>query len=154
MNQPLSYIHPEAQIADNVVIEPFACIHKNVIIEEGTWIGSHVTIMEGARIGKNCKIFPGATISSIPQDLKFAGEDTTVEIGDNTVIREYVTINRGTVERYRTTIGKNSLLMAYVHVAHDCFIADNVILANAVNLAGHITIDEHAIVGGLTAVHT
>ncbi len=153
MNQPLSYIHPEAQIADNVVIEPFACIHKNVIIEEGTWIGSHVTIMEGARIGKNCKIFPGATISSIPQDLKFAGEDTTVEIGDNTVIREYVTINRGTVERYRTTIGKNSLLMAYVHVAHDCIIGDQCILVNCVQMAGHVQVDDWAIIGGSSSIH-
>jgi UDP-N-acetylglucosamine acyltransferase len=153
MNQPLSYIHPEAQIADNVVIEPFACIHKNVIIEEGTWVGSHVTIMEGARIGKNCKIFPGATISSIPQDLKFAGEDTTVEIGDNTVIREYVTINRGTVEHYRTTIGKNSLLMAYVHIAHDCIIGDHCILVNAVQMAGHVKVDDWAIIGGSSSIH-
>lgn len=153
MNQPLSYIHPEAQIADNVVIEPFACIHKNVIIEEGTWIGSHVTIMEGARIGKNCKIFPGATISSIPQDLKFAGEDTTVEIGDNTVIREYVTVNRGTVEHYRTTVGKNSLLMAYVHVAHDCIIGEHCILVNAVQMAGHVHVDDWAIIGGSTSIH-
>jgi len=153
MNQPLSYIHPEAQIADNVVIEPFACIHKNVIIDEGTWVGSHVTIMEGARIGKNCKIFPGATISSIPQDLKFAGEDTTVEIGDNTIIREYVTISRGTVERYRTSIGKNSLLMAYVHVAHDCVIGDHCILVNAVQIAGHVKVDDWAIIGGATSIH-
>jgi UDP-N-acetylglucosamine acyltransferase len=153
MNQPLSYIHPEAQIADNVVIEPFACIHKNVVIDEGTWVGSHVTIMEGARIGKNCKIFPGATISSIPQDLKFAGEDTTVEIGDNTVIREYVTISRGTVERYRTSIGKNSLLMAYVHVAHDCVIGDHCILVNAVQIAGHVKVDDWAIIGGATSIH-
>jgi UDP-N-acetylglucosamine acyltransferase len=153
MNQPLSYIHPEAQIADNVVIEPFACIHKNVVIDEGTWVGSHVTIMEGARIGKNCKIFPGATISSIPQDLKFAGEDTTVEIGDNTIIREYVTISRGTVERYRTSIGKNSLLMAYVHVAHDCVIGDHCILVNAVQIAGHVKVDDWAIIGGATSIH-
>lgn len=153
MNQPLSYIHPEAQIADNVVIEPFACIHKNVIIEEGTWVGSHVTIMEGARIGKNCKIFPGATISSIPQDMKFAGEDTTVEIGDNTVIREYVTVNRGTIEHYRTTVGKNCLLMAYVHVAHDCIIGDHCILVNAVQMAGHVKVDDWAIIGGSTSIH-
>jgi UDP-N-acetylglucosamine acyltransferase len=153
MNQPLSYIHPEAQIADNVVIEPFACIHKNVIIDEGTWVGSHVTIMEGARIGKNCKIFPGATISSIPQDLKFAGEETTVEIGDNTVIREYVTVNRGTVEHYRTTIGKNSLLMAYVHIAHDCIIGDHCILVNAVQMAGHVKVDDWAIIGGSSSIH-
>lgn len=153
MNQPLSYIHPEAQIADNVVIEPFACIHKNVIIEEGTWVGPHVTIMEGARIGKNCKIFPGATISSIPQDMKFAGEETTVEIGDNTIIREYVTVNRGTVEHYRTTIGKNCLLMAYVHVAHDCIIGDHCILVNAVQMAGHVNVDDWAIIGGSTSIH-
>jgi UDP-N-acetylglucosamine acyltransferase len=153
MNQPLSYIHPEAQIADNVVIEPFACIHKNVIIDEGTWVGSHVTIMEGARIGKNCKIFPGATISSIPQDLKFAGEETTAEIGDNTIIREYVTISRGTVERYRTSIGNNSLLMAYVHVAHDCIIGDHCILVNAVQMAGHVKVDDWAIIGGTTSIH-
>lgn len=153
MNQPLSYIHPEARIADNVVIEPFACIHKNVEIAEGTWVGSHVTIMEGARIGKNCKIFPGSVISGIPQDLKFAGENTTVEIGDNTVIREYVTISRGTIDRSRTMIGKNCLLMAYVHVAHDCILGDNCILVNAVQVAGHVKIDEWAIIGGSTSVH-
>lgn len=153
MNQPLSYIHPEAKIADNVVIEPFACIHKDVEIAEGTWVGSHVTIMEGARIGKNCKIFPGSVISGIPQDLKFAGENTTVEIGDNTVIREYVTISRGTIDRSRTVIGNHCLLMAYVHVAHDCILGDNCILVNAVQVAGHVKIDEWAIIGGSTSIH-
>ena len=98
MNQPLSYVHPDAKIAKTVVIEPFSTIDKNVVIGEGTWIGSNVTILEGARIGKNCSIFPGAVISGVPQDLKFNGEDTTAEIGDNTVIRECVTINRGTFE--------------------------------------------------------
>ncbi|MDO5636636.1 MAG: DapH/DapD/GlmU-related protein, partial [Myroides sp.] len=102
MNQPLAYVHPGAKIAKNVVIEPFTTIHNNVEIGEGTWIGSNVTIMEGARIGKNCKIFPGAVISAEPQDLKFDGEDTTAEIGDNTTIRECVTINRGTKDRYKT----------------------------------------------------
>ncbi|MBS0000951.1 MAG: acyl-ACP--UDP-N-acetylglucosamine O-acyltransferase [Cyclobacteriaceae bacterium] len=153
MNQPLSYIHPEAKIADNVVIEPFACIHKNVMIDEGTWIGSHVTIMEGARIGKNCKVFPGSVISGIPQDLKFAGENTTVEIGDNTIIREFVTISRGTINRSKTVIGKNCLLMAYVHVAHDCVLGDNCILVNAVQVAGHVRIDDWAIIGGSTSIH-
>jgi len=153
MNQPLAYVHPQARIAKNAVIEPFVNIERNVEIGEGTWIGSNVTIMEGVRIGNNCKIFPGAVIGAIPQDLKYAGEDTTVEIADNTTIREFVTINRGTKESWKTVIGKNCLLMAYVHVAHDCYIADNVILANAVNLAGHISINKHAIVGGLTAVH-
>lgn len=153
MNQPLAYIHPEAKIARNVVIEPFVTISKNVIIEEGTWIGSNVTIMEGARIGKNVKIFPGAVVSAIPQDLKFGGEDTILQIGDNTVIRECVTLNRGTDATNKTVIGQNCLIMAYTHVAHDCVIGDNCILVNAVQLAGHVTIDDWAIVGGAAAVH-
>ncbi len=153
MNQPLSYIHPQAKIADNVVVEPFVTIHKNVEIEEGTWIGSNVTIMEGARIGKNCRIFPGAVISAIPQDLKFAGEESVVIIGDNVTIRECVTVNRGTKDKYKTVVGDNSMLMAYAHVAHDCIIGKNCILANNVNLAGHIVIDDFAIVGGISAVH-
>ena len=124
MKQPLSYIHPQAKVAKNVVIEPFTTIDKNVEIGEGTWIGSNVTIMEGARIGKNCSIFPGAVIAAVPQDLKFEGEDTLAEIGDNTTIRECVTINRGTSDRQKTKIGKNCLIMAYCHVAHDCFIGD------------------------------
>jgi UDP-N-acetylglucosamine acyltransferase len=153
MNQPLAYIHPEADIADNVVIEPFSTIHKDVTIGEGTWIGSNVTIMEGARIGKNCKIFPGSVVSGVPQDLKFAGEKTTTEIGDNTVIRECVTISRGTVERHKTVIGSNCLIMAYVHIAHDCVLDDRVILANCVQVAGHVHISDFAIIGGSTAVH-
>ncbi|MBC7485308.1 MAG: acyl-ACP--UDP-N-acetylglucosamine O-acyltransferase [Cytophagaceae bacterium] len=153
MNQPLAYIHPQAKIAENVVIEPFAMIHKNVEIGEGTWIGSHVTIMEGARIGKNCKIFPGAVISGVPQDLKFKGEETTAVIGDNTVIREYVTVSRGTTDRHTTVVGKNCLIMAYVHIAHDCVIGDNVILVNAVQLAGHVQVEDFAIVGGASVVH-
>jgi UDP-N-acetylglucosamine acyltransferase len=152
MNQPLAYIHPEAKIAQNVVVEPFTVIHKNVEIGDGTWIGSNVTIFEGARIGKNCKIFPGAVISAVPQDLKFAGEDTITKIGDNTVIRECVTINRGTVDKHRTEIGSNCLIMAYAHIAHDCIIGNNVILANSVQLAGHITVEDYANIGGMTAV--
>lgn len=153
MNQPLAYVHPEAKIASNVVIEPFVNIEKNVEIGEGTWIGSNVTIMEGARIGKNCKIFPGAVISAIPQDLKFEGEKTLVKIGDHVTIREFVTINRGTKASGETVVGNNCLLMAYVHIAHDCKLGNNVILANACNLAGHIEIGDFAIVGGMSAVH-
>jgi UDP-N-acetylglucosamine acyltransferase len=153
MNQPLAYVHPQAKVAKNTVIEPFVNIEKNVEIGEGTWIGSNVTIMEGARIGKNCKIFPGAVISAIPQDLKFDGEETLVRIGDNTVIREFVTINRGTKANNETVVGNNCLLMAYVHIAHDCIVGNNVILANGATLAGHITIDDYAIVGGLSAIH-
>lgn len=152
MNQPLAYVHPSAKIAPTVVIEPFTTIHKNVVIEEGTWIGSNVTIMEGARIGKNCRIFPGAVISAIPQDLKFEGEDSTVEIGNNVTIREFVTINRGTKALGKTVVGDNSLIMATAHVAHDCVIGQNVIVVNGVLLAGHVEVNDWAIVGGLTAV--
>jgi UDP-N-acetylglucosamine acyltransferase len=153
MIQPLAYVSPEAKLAQNVMIDPFVTIHKNVEIGEGSWIASNVTIMEGARIGKNVKIFPGAVISAIPQDLKFDGEPSLTIIGDNTVIRESVTINRGTSASGKTIIGSNCLLMAYVHVAHDCVVGENSILANAVQLAGHVEIGESAILGGLSAVH-
>lgn len=153
MKQPLAYIHPEAKIAKSVIIDPFVTIEKNVEIDEGTWIGSNAVIMEGARIGKNCKIFPGAVISAIPQDLKFNGEETLAIIGDNTIVREFVTINRGTKASYKTIVGKNCLLMAYVHIAHDCIVGNNCILANNTTLAGHVQIDDYANLGGLVAVH-
>lgn len=145
-------VHPQAKIGSNVTIEPFATIHQDVEIGDGTWIGPYVTIMDGARIGKNCKIFPGAVISAVPQDLKFKGEVTTAEIGDNTTIRESVTINRGTVDKYKTVIGSNCLLMAYVHVGHDCIIGNNCILGNVVQLAGHVQIEDFAIFGGSCSV--
>ncbi|RZP03253.1 MAG: acyl-ACP--UDP-N-acetylglucosamine O-acyltransferase [Flavobacteriales bacterium] len=153
MNQPLAYVHPGAKIAKNVVIEPFTTIHNNVVIGEGTWIGSNVTIMEGARIGKNCNIFPGSVISAVPQDLKFQDEETIVEIGDNTTLREYVTINRGTVDKGKTVVGKNCLIMAYCHIAHDCVVGDNCIFSNSSTLAGHVTVGNHVILAGMTAVH-
>jgi UDP-N-acetylglucosamine acyltransferase len=153
MNQPLAYVNPQAKVSPNVVIEPFVMIDKNVVIEEGTWIGSNVTIMEGARIGKNCRIFPGAVISAIPQDMKFSGEDSLVRIGNNVTIREFVTVNRGTKASYETVIGDNTLLMAYVHIAHDCVIGNNVIISNATNLGGHIIIDDWAIIGGMCGIH-
>ncbi len=153
MKQPLAYIHPEAKIAPNVVIEPFVTIDKNVVIEEGTRIGSNVTILEGARIGKNCNIFPGAVIAGVPQDLKFEGEDTVAIIGDNTTIRECVTVNRGTSSKGKTVVGKNCLLMAYTHIAHDVVVGDNVIIANATQVAGEVRIDDFAIIGGTSAIH-
>jgi len=153
MNQPLAYVHPQAKIARNVVIEPFTTIHNNVTIGSGTWIGSNVTIMEGARIGKNCRIFPGSVISAIPQDLKFNDEETTVKIGDNVTIRECVTINRGTSDRMITKIGNNCLIMAYCHIAHDCFVGDNCIFSNNTTLAGHITVGDNVILAGMVAVH-
>jgi UDP-N-acetylglucosamine acyltransferase len=150
--QQLAYIHPEAKIGANVTIEPFSTIYKDVEIGDGTWIGPNVSIMDGARIGKNCRIFPGAVVSAIPQDLKYAGENTIVEIGDNTTIRECVTINKGTTDKLKTAIGSNCLIMAYCHVAHDCILGNNIILANSVNLAGHVTIEDWVILEGLVAV--
>jgi len=145
----LAYIHPDAKIGKGVVVEPFASIYGDVEIGEGTWVGANVVIMDGARIGKNCRIFPGAVISADSQDLKYKGEYATTHIGDNTTIRECVTIHKGTTDRNKTVIGNNCLLMAYVHVAHDCLIGNNVIIANSTQLAGHITIDDWVIIEGM-----
>lgn len=153
MIHPLAHIHPQAKIADNVEIGPFTTVHGNVEIGEGTWIGSNATIMEGARIGKGCKIFPGAVISGIPQDLKFDGEETTAEIGDYTTIREHVTINRGTRDRWKTVVGNNCLIQAYSHIAHDCIVGNNCIFSNSSTLAGHITIGDYVVLAGLVALH-
>ena len=153
MKQPFAYIHPAAKIHPSVVIEPFVTIDQNVEIGEGTHIGSNVTIMEGARIGKHCNIFPGAVISGIPQDLKFKGEDTTAIIGDNTTIRECVTVNRGTAAKGKTVVGNNCLIMAYSHVAHDCLLGNNVIISNASQLAGEVQVDDFAVIGGGTLIH-
>lgn len=153
MNQPLAYVHPEAKIHPSVVIEPFVTIDRNVEIGEGTHIYSNVTIMEGARIGKNCNIYPGAVISGPPQDLKFKGEETVAIIGDNTTIREFVTIHRGTASKGKTVVGSNCLIMAYCHVAHDCVVKDNVIMSNAVQLAGEVVVDDFAVIGGGALIH-
>jgi len=153
MIHPLSSVHPEARIAESATVEAFTSISQDVEIGEGTWIGPHVTIFDGARIGNNCKVFPGAVISAIPQDLKYNGEITFVEIGDETVVRECVTINKGTKSYGRTIIGKQCLLMAYSHVAHDCRLGNNVILVNSVGLAGEIEIGDYAILSGMVLVH-
>jgi UDP-N-acetylglucosamine acyltransferase len=153
MIQPLAYVHPQAQIADNVVIDPFVTIHKDVTIGEGTRIMSGATIFPGSRIGNNCKIFPGASIGAIPQDLKFNDEKTVAIIGDNTTIRECVTVNRGTVALGKTQVGSDCLLMAYSHVAHDTIVGNHCILANGAQLAGHVNIADYVIIGGMSAVH-
>lgn len=153
MNQPLAFIHPNAKIGNNVTIEPFTYISGDVVIGDNTWIGPNVTILDGARIGIGCKVFPGAVISAIPQDLKFKGEITTAEVGNNTTIRECVTINRGTASRGFTKVGNGCLLMAYVHVAHDCVVGNNVILGNATQLAGEVEIEDFAILSGGCLVH-
>lgn len=147
-----SVIHPEAQIGQNVTIGPFCYIDADVVIGDNTWIGPNVTIFAGARIGKNVQIHPGAVVSGVPQDLKFKGEVTTAEIGDDTIIREYVTINRGTSYANKTVVGNKCLIMAYAHVAHDCILGDHVILANNVALAGHVEVEDWAILEALAAV--
>ena len=151
-NQVLNNIHPEAKVGEGVVVESFSTIYEDVEIGEGTWIGPNVTIFPGARIGKNCKIFPGAVIAAVPQDLKFAGEYTTVEIGDNTVIRECVTVHRATADKLVTKVGSNCLLMAYVHIAHDVQVGDNVIIANGTGIAGHVIIEDDVIIEGMVGV--
>ena len=153
MISPLASIHPAAQIGSNVTIEPFAVIQDNVIVGDDSHIMSHAVLMSFSRIGKGCKVFPGSVIGGIPQDLKFKGEETTAEIGDGTTIREFVTVNRGTKDKWKTVVGINCLLMAYAHVAHDCQVGNHVILANGVQLAGHVEIGDYAIIGGLAGAH-
>ncbi|MGJ8661847.1 MAG: acyl-ACP--UDP-N-acetylglucosamine O-acyltransferase [Bacteroidota bacterium] len=151
MISPLAHISADAKVGADVTIQPFSHIYEDVVIGDGCIIHSNVNLYPGTRLGKNCEIFPGAVIGVVPQDLKFDNEYTTVEIGDNTVIRECVTIHRGTKDRMTTKIGKNCLLMTYVHIAHDCQLGDNVILASYVGLSGHVTIDDYAIIEGKAA---
>lgn len=149
----MSLIHQDATIGKDTFVAPNAYIESGVTIGDNCWIGPNVTIFNGATIGNHCKIFPGAVISAIPQDLKFKGEKSFVIIGNNTTIRECVTINRGTAAYGTTTIGENCLLMAYVHVAHDCIIGKHCILSNCVQLAGHVIIDDYVVMGGMSAAH-
>jgi UDP-N-acetylglucosamine acyltransferase len=142
-----------AAIGENVFVGPFSVIQDDVVIGDGCQVGSHILIHSGSRLGKNCRIFKGAVLGTDPQDLKYAGEKTTLEIGDETTIREFCTVNRGSSHRLKTVVGSNTLLMAYVHIAHDCIIGNNVILANAVNMAGHVTIEDFVSVGGMTPIH-
>jgi UDP-N-acetylglucosamine acyltransferase len=153
MISALAHIDPKAQLGAGVIVEPFAFIQGDVIIGDGTWIGPGAVIYDGARIGKNCRIFNNASISAIPQDLKFSGEETTLEIGDNTTIREFATLNRGTRSKGRTLIGKDCLLMGYTHVAHDCTIGDHVIMVGYSGIAGEVEIGDWAILGGGTMAH-
>ncbi len=151
---PTAIVSPKAQIAEGVHVDPYTVIEDDVIIGEGSSIGPHVLIANGARIGKNCKIHKGAVVSTPPQDLTYNNEPTTCEIGDNTTIREFCTLNRGTKKQHlKSVVGSNCLLMSYVHIAHDCIIGNNVIIANSVQMAGHITIDDYAFIGGLVAIH-
>lgn len=153
MISPLASVHPNAKLGFDVTIDPFAVIYENVSIGDGTHIMAHAVVLPHSHIGKACLIFPGAVIGAVPQDLKFVGEETTVEIGDNTTIRECVTVNRGTKDKWKTAIGNNCLIMAYAHIAHDCIIGNHVILANGVQLAGHVTVGDYANMGGLAGAN-
>lgn len=149
----INYIHPNAQLAPDVKVGAFSYIDDDVIIGKGTVIEPNVTIFGGTRIGENCRIFPGAVIGAIPQDLKFKGEYSNVVIGDRTTIRECATINRGTSASGTTYIGSDTLIMAYVHIAHDCVIGNHCIFSNATNLAGHVVVEDYVIFGGMSAAH-
>ena len=153
MISPLAYIHPDAKLGSNVTVEPFAYIAGDVVIGDDCWIGPHAVINDGARIGKRCKIHTAASIACLPQDLKFVGEKTTAEIGDDNDIREYVTVSRGTASRGKTVIGNGNLLMAYVHVAHDDVVGSHCVIANRVSLAGEVEVGDWVVIGGHSAVH-
>lgn len=150
---PTAIIESNVEIGDNVTIGPYSWIRENVSIGDGTEIGSHVVLSPGSHIGKDCKILHHAVLGEIPQDLKFGGEVTTIEVGDRTVIREFVTINRGTKAHWKTVVGTDCLIMAYVHLAHDCIVGNNVVIANACNIAGHVEIQNWAILGGMVGIH-
>lgn len=150
---PSAIVSPKAELGENVVVGPHAIVYDDVVIGEETIIGPQAVVYDGARIGKRVKIFQGASVANVPQDLKFANEKSLFYIGDDTIIREFVTLHRGTVETGFSKIGKNCLLMAYAHIAHDCIIGDNCILANSVQIGGHVEIEDWVIIGGTTPVH-
>ncbi len=150
---PTALVSPKAKLDDNVKIGPFAVIEDDVEIGYGTSVGPHAVIYNGSRLGKNINVFQAASVGNLPQDLKFEGEDSLLFVGDNTTIREFVTLHRGTKETGYTKVGNKCLLMAYAHVAHDCIVGDNCIIANSVQLGGHVEIDDWVIIGGTSAVH-
>lgn len=150
---PTAVVSPKAKLGDNIEVAAYAVIYDDVEIGNGTSIGPHAVIYDGARIGSNVKIFQAAAVANLPQDLKFAGEETQFYIGDNTVIREYVTLNRGTAESGSSRIGKDCLFMAYTHVGHDTKVGDNCIIANNVAMGGHVVMEDHVIIGGGTPIH-
>jgi UDP-N-acetylglucosamine acyltransferase len=150
---PRAIVHPNAQIGDNVIVGPFSIIEDNVTVGAGTHIGAHAILAGGTRVGQECRIHHGAVLGTVPQDLKFRGEPTLLEVGDHTTLREYVTLNRGTAERGKTAVGHHCFIMAYVHVAHDCSVGNHVILANSVNMAGHVSIEDHVVIGGIVPIH-
>ncbi len=150
---PTSIIESNVTIGKNVTIGPYSLIKENVTIDDNCEIGSYVVLCPGTHLSKECKVFHHAVLGEVPQDLKFGGEETSVEIGERTVIREFVTVNRGTKAHWKTVIGSDCLIMAYVHIAHDCIVGNNVIMANATNISGHVEIQDWAIIGGMVGIH-
>ncbi|MFH1784233.1 MAG: acyl-ACP--UDP-N-acetylglucosamine O-acyltransferase [bacterium] len=148
-----SVVHPDAQIAEDVVIGPGCVIGKDVTIGKGSVLGPHVIVEGITSIGENCRVFAGAILGTAPQDLKYRGEPTKLVIGNDNTIREYATINRGTVSKGQTTIGNGNLIMAYAHIAHDCTIGNSTVLANVATLAGHVELEDKVIIGGITPIH-
>ena len=150
---PSAVIDPSAELGADVTVSPFAIVGPATTIGDGSWIGPHATIERNTRLGARVRIGQGTVVGGDPQDLKYRGEETWVEIGDDTVVREYSTINRGTSATGRTTVGRKCFLMTYVHLAHDCHLGDEVIIANGTQMAGHVTIRDHAILSGLVVIH-
>jgi UDP-N-acetylglucosamine acyltransferase len=150
---PRAVVSPKANLGENVTVGPFAVIEDDVVVGSGTTIGSHALLATGTRVGRDCRIHHGAVLGTQPQDLKFHGEVTTLDVGDATTIREYATLNRGTADRGRTTVGSHCFIMSYAHVAHDCSVGNHVILANSVNMAGHVVIEDYVVIGGLVPIH-
>lgn len=153
LRHPSAVIDEGAELAESVSVGPFAVVGPGVRLESGVKVGSHVLIERDTRVGAGCELHHGAVLGTDPQDLKYDGEDSSLRVGSGTVIREYATLNRGTAASGTTRVGRNCLIMAYAHVAHDCTIGDDVVLANSVAMGGHVEIGEHAIVGGLVAIH-
>jgi UDP-N-acetylglucosamine acyltransferase len=150
---PSAIIDPGAELGQGVTVGPWTIIGPGVTIGDGTRVGTHVLVEKDTTVGADCRLHQGAVLGTDPQDLKYRGEETTLSVGDRTVIREYATLNRGTADLLHTSVGHDCLLMAYSHIAHDCQIGNNVVIANAVNMAGHVVIEDWAIIGGLTAIH-
>ncbi|MCI6181651.1 MAG: acyl-ACP--UDP-N-acetylglucosamine O-acyltransferase [Prevotella sp.] len=155
MNQisPLAFVHPEAKLGDNNIIGPFCYIDRNTVIGDNNVMQNSVTIHAGARLGNNNEIFPGASIATKPQDLKYRGEETLCEVGDNNSIRENVTISRGTASKGTTIVGNNNLLMENMHVAHDCVLGNNIIVGNSTKFAGEVEVDDNAIISAVVLCH-
>ncbi|MBD3392757.1 MAG: acyl-ACP--UDP-N-acetylglucosamine O-acyltransferase [Chitinivibrionales bacterium] len=150
---PTAIVDSKATLGENVSVGPYAIVEDNVEIGDGSSIGPHALVAHGTRMGRTCRVFHGASVGTIPQDLKFAGEETTLEIGENTIIREFCTLNRGTSAAGKTVVGKNCALLSYCHVAHDCMLGDNVIASNNLGLAGHVTVGNHVTFGGFVIYH-